>query len=173
LLDVNLPDGDGFSFCKEITATCNAHIIFLTAKSEHEDMLKGLTTGGDDYICKPFHMAELLARVESAMRRRNKSIPMETLVKGELTLDLLAKRVLLNGNPIDLPPKAFDVLFLFAQNEGKLMSANYIYERVWAQPLSGDNQALQSAISRLRKGLSATDFDIKLVRGKGYVFLRK
>ncbi|MCL1877447.1 MAG: response regulator transcription factor [Defluviitaleaceae bacterium] len=171
LLDVNLPDGDGFSFCDEIRGTTAAHIIFLTAKTGHEDILQGLSGGGDDYISKPFHMAELLARVESAMRRRRIAVPMETLTRGGLTLDLLANRVFINGEEIEaLPQKAFDVLFLLVQNEGKFMSAEYIYEKVWARPMGEDSSALQIAISRLRKGLAPFGYDIRMVRNKGYVF---
>ena len=170
LLDVTLPDGNGFSFCREIREKTQAHILFLTAKNEHEDMVRGLTTGGDDYIIKPFHADELLARVEATMRRREIGVPVKTLSKGLLTLDILALQGLVDGKDLNLTQKEFAVLLLFVQNEGKTLSTENVYERVWGTTMAGDNQAVQTAVSRLRKKLETAGYEIRAVRGQGYVF---
>ena len=107
LLDVMLPDGDGFGFCREIRARTQAHILFLTAKAEHEDIVAGLAAGGDDYITKPFHAQELLARVEAAMRRREIVIPLRTVAKGRLELDLVSSRAYVDGIDLMLAPMEF------------------------------------------------------------------
>jgi DNA-binding response OmpR family regulator len=173
LLDVMLPDGNGFSFCEEIRERTRAHILFLTAKSEHIDRMRGLQTGGDDYITKPFHAGELLARVEAAMRRRRIGVPVDRLSKGLLTLDMFSNRATLNGTDLGVSQKEFDVLLLLIQNEEKTLPAEFIYEKVWGQPLKGDKNALQTAISKLRKKTEASGYDILMQRGKGYIFKKQ
>jgi len=169
LLDIMLPDGDGFSFCNEIRKKTQAHIIFLTAKAEHEDMVRGLSTGGDDYITKPFHAGELLARVESAMRRRKMDrTPAKTLSVGNLTLDVVSGQALVGGEDLQLSQKEFNLLLLFVQNESETMNASYIYEKVWGTPMVGNRNALQTAISKLRKKIESTGYDIVAVRKQGY-----
>ena len=171
LLDVMLPDGDGFDFCDAIRSQTNAHIIFLTAKAEHEDRVRGLNTGGDDYITKPFHPEELIARIAAAMRRRGMGkIPAKTIEKGGLTLDIIAAQAFVDSRDLNLTPKEFALLLMLVQNEDVTMSAEQIYESVWKAPLIGDNNALKTAISKLRSKIEATDFDISSHRGKGYVF---
>jgi DNA-binding response OmpR family regulator len=170
LLDVMLPDGDGFSFCEEIRGKTAAHILFLTAKTEQEDMVRGLTGGGDDYITKPFHPEELMARVGAAMRRRKIGVPADVLVKGALTLDIVAQTAHVNGIDLRLTQKEFALLLLLAQNEGKVMSTDLIYEKVWKAPLTGDKNAVQTAVSRLRRKMAGTGYDICSYRGKGYAF---
>jgi DNA-binding response OmpR family regulator len=172
LLDVMLPDGDGFAFCQEIREKTQAHILFLTAKTEHEDMVRGLTDGGDDYITKPFHVEELLARVEAAMRRRRIGVPVQTITKGSLTLDVVAAQAFAGGRDLLLSQKEFAILLLLAQNEGKVMSAGAIYEKVWGLPMADDRNAVQTALSKLRKKIKHTGYDISAVRGQGYMFGR-
>ena len=174
LLDVMLPDGDGMDFCNEIREKTKADIIFLTLRREHESMLRGLALGGDDYIAKPFKLDELLQRVASAMRRQEMhAAPVKTLEKGGLTLDILALQAFVDGNNLGLSPKEFMLLLLFAQNEDKTMSAEHLYEEVWKTPMAGDKNAVQTAVSKLRKKIEATDYDIFITRGKGYTFERK
>ena len=171
LLDVMMPDGDGFDFCDAIRGETNAHIIFLTAKVEHSDRVRGLHTGGDDYITKPFHPEELMARIAAAMRRRGMDkTPAKTIEKGSITLDIIAAQAFVNNADLNLTPKEFALLLMLVQNEGSTMSAEYIYESVWKAPLIGDNNALKTAISKLRSKIEATGFDITSHRGRGYVF---
>jgi DNA-binding response OmpR family regulator len=170
LLDVMLPDGDGFVFCDRIRDRTRAHVLFLTAKTEHADLVRGLATGGDDYIAKPFHIEELLARVDAAMRRRRMGVPVQTLRKGRLVLDILAGTALVNGRDLALTPKEFALLLLFAENENKLMTAEHVYQKVWGSPMAGDRNAVQTSISRLRKKVAPAGYVIAARRGRGYVF---
>jgi len=170
LLDVMLPDGDGFGFCREIRARTQAHILFLTAKAEHEDIVAGLAAGGDDYITKPFHAQELLARVEAAMRRREIGIPLRTVAKGRLELNLASDRALLDGNDLMLSPMEFNVLCLLAQNEGKVLGLEDIYKQAWGRPSNDEKNTVQVTVSRLRRKLAPSGYGISAVRRRGYVF---
>ena len=170
LLDVMLPDGDGFTFCREIRERTQAHILFLTAKAEHEDLLNGLAIGGDDYITKPFHVRELLARVEAAMRRRKIGLPLQAISKGRLEINLASNQAFVNGEDLLLSQKEFSILCLLAQNEGKVLDARQIYETVWKRLIGNDMNAVRMAISRLRKKIATAGYGISVVRGSGYVF---
>ncbi len=175
LLDVSLPDGDGISFCREIYGTVTSHIIFLTAKAEQEDRIRGLEYGGDDYITKPYKLEELIARIGAAMRRRDadkNKPPAQTVAIGPLTLDVVAGRAYLNGEDMLLAPKEFALLLILASNEGKSFRTERLYADVWKQELAGDNHAIKNAIYRLRKKLETDDgrFQISTTRGEGYCF---
>jgi len=174
LLDVELPDGDGIAFCKEIRKKTTAHIIFLTAKTQHEQIMQGLHYGGDDYITKPFHPEELLARIDAAMRRHQmEKAPIQIIKKGILTLDLLANQALINDEDLALTPKEFSLLLLFAQNEEQLISAKNVYEKAWKLPLADDKNSLKVAISRLRPKIELAGYAISSLRGQGYIFCKK
>ena len=169
LLDVMLPDGDGFTFCREIRERTQAHILFLTAKAEHEDLLNGLAIGGDDYITKPFHVKELLARVEAAMRRRKIGLPLQTISRGRLEINLVSDQAFVDGKDLLLSQKEFSILCLLAQNEGKALDARHVYENVWGRSTGNDMNAVRMAISRLRKKIASADYGISVVRSNGYV----
>jgi len=169
LLDVMLPDGDGFDFCQEIRGETDAYIIFLTAKSEHESMLHGLGVGGDDYIRKPFHVGEMLARVESSLRRRKIILQSAAHNSTTLVLEMSKLSATLDGEDLDLTQKEFEVLVLLAKNKNKTLSGETIYKQAWRQPLIDDTRALQVIISKLRKKIQNADFDIIAKRGEGYM----
>ena len=169
LLDVMLPDGDGMDFCGEIRGSTRAHILFLTAKTEQADTLRGLNSGGDDYITKPFHPKELLARVEAVMRRRNMT---DKLKKGSLTLDVLAAQAFVGNTDLLLQPREFAALHMLVQREGEIVSAETLYEKAWGRPLAGDRNTLQVTVSKLRKKLVPAGYDIAAERGKGYIFTK-
>ena len=174
LLDVELPDGNGIDFCEEIRGKTTAHILFLTAKLEHENMVRGLEGGGDDYITKPFHPGELLARIDAAMRRREMDkLPVQTIAKGTLALDIMATRAFIGGDDLALTPKEFSLLLLLVQNEGNALNAEYVYETVWNAPLIGNKNAMQTAVSKLRQKLEPSDYGIDFLRGQGYIFRLK
>jgi len=171
LLDVMMPDGDGFSFCKEIRGATTAHILFLTAKNEHEDIARGLSDGGDDYITKPFHPEELLLRVNVVMcRRLMDKAPAQTVTKGALTLNVTAAQALLSGRDMMLTSKEFSLLLVLTQNENKTVSAEDLYMKVWNTPMAGDKNTLQATVSHLRKKIEASGYGITVLRGQGYVF---
>ncbi len=173
LMDVMLPDGDGMDFCGEIRSSTRAHILFLTAKTEQADILRGLALGGDDYITKPFHPKELLARAEAVMRRRNMTdTPTQIIKKGALTLDVVAAQAFVEDTDLLLQPREFALLLLLAQNEGEIMDAETLYEKAWGRPLAGDRNTLQVTVSKIRKKLEHAGYDISVARGKGYFFMK-
>lgn len=172
LLDVMLPDGDGFAFCEKIRADTRAHILFLTAKTEHEDMVRGLSGGGDDYIAKPFHPAELLARIDAAMRRRKMDkTPAKRMNKGTLSLDVKAAQAFIGGSDLTLTPKEFSLLLLLVEHEGSIVTAHTIYQTLWNAPLGDNKNALQAIISKLRQKIKFAGYGIRTERGKGYSFV--
>lgn len=175
LLDVMLPDGDGIDFCKEIRDKTDAHILFLTSRVEHEDRVRGLETGGDDYITKPYHPEEMISRVAAAIRRRemSKTTPKDYAI-GSLTLDIVAGMAYVNGNNLRLSTKEFALLYLLSQNEGKTLTSEYLYETVWKLFLNNDVRPLRTQISELRRKMANAncEYTINAVYGKGYCFER-
>lgn len=171
LLDVMLPDGDGFAFCEEIRLKTDAHILFLTAKTEHADKVKGFAAGGDDYIMKPFHPEELLMRIAAVMRRRlMDKPPVETLYAGNLKLDIVAAQAFINGVDLLLSHKEFALLLLFVRHKNEIISAEVLYEKVWGTTMANNRNTLQVTISKLRKKMAASDYEITVLRGEGYIF---
>jgi Response regulators consisting of a CheY-like receiver domain and a winged-helix DNA-binding domain len=174
LLDVDLPDGDGLLFCKEIREKTAAHILFFTENAACESIVRGLENGGDDYIAASVRPEELLARVDAAMRRRRMDgVPAQVIEKGRLRLDIVASLAFIGGEALALTPKEFSLLLLFAQNEGRVLSANQLYEGVWKAPLAEDKNAVQTAVSKLRKKMEASGYHIDSIRRQGYVFRLK
>jgi DNA-binding response OmpR family regulator len=127
LLDVKLPDGTGFDFCREIRAKSSAHIIFLTSLKETEDELKGLVSGGDDYLRKPYGIDLLRERLKTALKTERK-MP-QYITRGPFRLDLIAAQAFADSEDLLLSQKEFAVFLLLAQNERKILDAEYIYEK--------------------------------------------
>lgn len=174
LLDVMLPDGDGIAFCGEIRSKTDAHILFLTSKTEDENKVRSLDTGGDDYITKPYKLEEMLARVRSALRRRamHKNAPQSGRIEyGKLALDMVSGRAYWVDDDLKLTQKEFALLLLLVQNREKPLTKAYLYETVWNQPMIGDGNALFTQMSRLKKRLdqaSGGAAALSLSRGEGY-----
>ena len=172
LLDVMLPDGSGFDFCEEIRDKTNAYILFLTAKTAHEDMVRGMTGGGDAYITKPFHPEEMLVKVDAALRRRYiENASVKTLIFGSLTLDIVSGLAYVDGVDLLLTKKEFSLLLVFAQNKGVTLGAEYLFKEVWNLSFVYD-KTLRKHISALRNKLAAVNcgYDVATVYGKGYRF---
>lgn len=152
-----LPDGDGMAFCHEIRTLTDAHIFFLTARTEDVDRLQGFGCGGDDYITKPYRLEELLARVQAAMRRRkmDKESPL-CVAKGGLRLELSAQRALFADCDLLLTPKEFALLLFFVQNDGRRLTAQEIYRAVWDHQEGYNARTVQVHISNLRKKLQSS-----------------
>jgi len=178
LLDVMLPEMDGFDVCKEIRSTDKqVPILMLTAKSEEVDKVLGLEIGADDYMTKPFSIRELLARVKAILRRAHQSSEngskKSILQFKDLKMDPNKRRVQLNGESIDLTSKEYDLLLLFFSNPGKAYSREELLNDVWGYSYEGYSHTVNSHINRLRskieKDPSEPDY-IKTVWGVGYRF---
>ena len=175
LLDVFLPDGNGIDFCGEIRRDTDAHILFLTSLLEHEDRIRGLDTGGDDYITKPYKLSEMLSRVRAAIRRRDidaAKSSARTFTLGSLALDTLTGKVLFGGVDVPLKTKEFAVLRLLAENNGRLFTAEEIYKTVWGLDANGDTRTVKVHISALRKKLRLDmqcEIELEMEQRKYYV----
>lgn len=164
LLDVMLPELDGFSIIEKIKYK-DIPVIFLTAKSSVADKVKGLKMGADDYIVKPFESIELLARVESVLRRYGKK--KDILVFGDLEIHLDKMIVKKGGNIIDLTLKEFELLNLLVQNKGIALSREKILEKVWGYDYLGETRTVDIHVQRIRKKLDLEE-KIKTVYKIGY-----
>ena len=175
LPDIMLPGMDGITTMSRLREQSNVPVIFLTAKSEDTDTVLGLNVGADDYITKPFNPVEMLARVRSQLRRYLQlggSAPKPAVLRiGGVELDDNAKTVTLDGDPVALTPKEYDILHFLMQHPGKVFSPAEIYRTVWAElPLNADN-ALAVHIRHIREKIEINPADpryIKVVWGKGY-----
>ena len=171
VLDIMLPDGSGLDYLTELKQQgSNIPVLLLTALSESSDEVKGLEEGGDDYLAKPYDNNVLAARIEALLRRAGR-VP-ETVTKGALRLETYSGQASLNGENLNLTRREFDMILLLAQNEDKLLSAEFLYEKVWGQQLFDDNNAIRTVISRLRAKIEDSDYVIEPLRGKGYVFTK-
>jgi DNA-binding response OmpR family regulator len=167
VLDIMLPDGNGLDLLKELRETgSKIPIIMLTAWNKSSDVARGLKLGANDYVSKPFTYEVLQARME-AMFRNVGQVP-DLVEKGPLKLDMIASQAFLNGLDMLLTQKEFSLLLLFAQNEGRMLGAEYLYEKAWGQPMNEDANKVRAQISRLRKKLSGSGYTIAVEYGEGY-----
>lgn len=171
VLDIMLPDGSGLDFMHELRQSSDIPILLLTGLTTPEDIIRGLTEGGDDYLTKPYDFGVLLARIEALLRRAGR-MPV-VLQKGPLRLDVVAGQAQLNSEDLLLTQKDFALLLFFTQNEDKVISAEHLYEKVWKAPMNDNSQAIKSAISRLRKKISGSGYTISSLRNEGYSFARE
>ena len=164
LLDIMLPGIDGFELMEYIRST-GTPVIFLTAKNAVADRVKGLRMGAEDYIVKPFDILELLARVEGVLRRHGKT---QTLIQiGDLEINTLSMQVSRGGQQIPLTHKEYELLLLFAQNVGIVLSKTTIYERIWGGEYPESTRTVELHIQRMKKKVGWDD-KIKPVYGIGY-----
>lgn len=175
LLDIMMPGLDGLHTMQRLREFSNVPVILLTAKSEDNDKILGLTAGADDYVTKPFNPIEVMARVKSQLRRYLQlgggSVTASVLRIGGIELDDDAKTVRLDGEAVNLTPKEYDILRFLMQNPGKVFSPSEIYRRVWDDlPLNADN-ALAVHIRHIREKIEYNPAEpryLKVVWGKGY-----
>ncbi len=150
LLDIMLPGADGYDVMDYLRPT-GMPVIFITAKHEVKNRVKGLKLGADDYIVKPFDVVELVARVEAVLRRYNKST--QRLTVGDVTVDMEARRVTRAGRLVDLTNKEFGLLVLFMKNKNVALFRETLYEKVWEGEYFADSRTLDLHVQRLRKKL--------------------
>ena len=175
LMDIMMPKMDGVSATARLRETSNAPVILLTAKSEDNDKILGLTAGADDYITKPFNPLEVIARVKAQLRRYAYLGGMEhkpeSVIIGGIELDDNGKTVTLNGDPVSLTPTEYEILKLFLQNPGKVFSSKEIYTAVWNSDPLGAEGTIAVHIRHLREKIEidpANPRYLKVVWGKGY-----
>ena len=175
LLDINMPGLDGLEVCERIRNHVSCPILFLTARIEDADKVKGFSVGGDDYIVKPFSLVELDARVHAHLRRETRHT-LETQLKfsGELTIDFLERCLFCKGEKVVLAKKEFDIVELLSQNLGQVFDKERIYERVWGYDSEGDSSVIAEHIRRIRTKIAAyTDKAyIETVWGCGYKWIK-
>jgi len=174
LLDWNLPDLNGFEVCKYIKQNKDcAHIpiIMVTAYSELNRKVSALEVGADDYITKPFEIEELIARVKAVLRRRQGGAPEEAIAKANITLNLTTYTVEVDKKPIILTAKEFDLLYVLMKNAGRILTREFLLERIWGYAVDVSTRTVDVHIRRLRKKLGTKNADlIQTFRGVGYKF---
>lgn len=177
ILDVMLPDIDGFQILQKIRDTSNIPVLMLTAKSSEEDKVFGLRLGADDYLTKPFGINELLARVNSLIRRYTTLNPftadIDSISLKDMVIDKLNRTVTVKDIPVLLTGKEFDLLLFLASNKGRVFTKKQIYSQVWEEEYAFDDSNIISFISKLRKKIEPDPdhpFYILTVRGVGYRF---
>jgi two-component system OmpR family response regulator len=172
VLDVNLPDLDGFEICRKLRADgFRTPVIYLTARDDPADLRAGFTGGGDDYVTKPFSLEELLLRIEAVLRRTTSATTANMrLTAGDLTLDEDAYRVWRGDAEVSLSPTEFRLLRYLMLNRNRVVSKTQILDHVWDYEFAGDPSAVETYISYLRRKLEDRDGQlIRTVRGFGYL----
>jgi DNA-binding response OmpR family regulator len=184
VLDIMLPGMDGFEVCKILRREMTVPILMLTARDDEIDRVVGLEVGADDYLSKPFSMRELLARVKAQLRRTRivreemaqsalTETPHEVLKLGNLEIDLTRREAMLEGDPLPLKPKEYDLLVFLAQHKGQMLSREFILERLWGWDFVGDSRTVDVHVRWLRQKIesdAANPQRIVTVRGGGYRF---
>jgi two-component system OmpR family response regulator len=172
IIDLMLPKLDGLQLIEELRRQkINTPVLILSAKRSVDDRVRGLQKGGDDYLTKPFAFSELLARIQALIRRAQGSVEPTSLIIGDLSLDLLSRKVIRSGKPLDLQPREFALLEYLMRNAGHVVSKTMIMEHVWDYHFDPETNVVEARVCRLRDKIDR-EFDKKLIhtiRGVGYV----
>lgn len=173
VLDVMLPERDGFSVLEELRARrVLTPVLMLTAKGTTADKLRGLRSGADDYLTKPFDRDELLARIEAILRRATGRADVTTISFKGLVLHTQTKQATIDGRPLELKGKQYDVLEYLVSHEGSLISKDRLFDKIWGFLSDTSSNVVEVYVSALRKALAPSGYDryIKTIRGAGYLF---
>ena len=180
IMDIMMPELDGFSACREIRKVTNTPIIMLSARGEEYDKINGFELGIDDYVVKPFSPKELMLRIEAIMKRMSRRDKADDTVKkpnviveldnGGLRADLTARLVYINGQRVDMSPKEYDLFFYMLDNRNIALSREKLISEVWGYDFYGDARTLDTHIKLLRKSLGEYSKYIVTLRGVGYRF---
>jgi two-component system alkaline phosphatase synthesis response regulator PhoP len=174
VLDLMLPDIDGFEVCRQIRKKSDIPILMLTARKEDVDKIVGLELGADDYLTKPFNPRELVARVKAILRRSKSGLKSgEAIEVGNLRIDSARREATINSQPLKLRTKEFDLLATLAQNTGVVLTRDRLLEIVWETDYYGETRTVDIHINHLRDKLSGADATIETVRGIGYKMILK
>ena len=172
IMDVMMPELDGFSAVREIRKTRDIPVIMLSARGEEYDKIHGFELGVDDYVVKPFSPRELMMRVHAVLKRsaQTQRSEDETVTLGDLTVNFTARRVLVQGKELDLSPKEYDLLFYMVRNRGIALTREKLISDVWGYDFFGDDRTLDTHIKLLRRELGPCADRITTLRGVGYRF---
>ena len=177
LLDVMMPNMDGWQVCREIRKTSECHIIMITAKGETIDKVLGLELGADDYVVKPFDSKEVVARIKAILRRTSSAPEADNSSKKivnfpKLSINLESYELKVDGKAIDTPPKELELLFHLASNPNRVYTRDQLLDEVWGFEYYGDSRTVDVHVKRLREKLEGVceDWSLKTVWGVGYKF---
>ena len=180
VLDVMLPDMDGFTVTRRLRQIgMNAPVVFLTARDDTSDKITGLTVGGDDYVTKPFSLEEVVARIRAVLRRggepeyEEEELEEDVLRGGRVVMDVERHVVTVDGDPVSMPLKEFDLLEYLLRNSGRVLTRGQLIDRVWGADYVGDTKTLDVHIKRLRSKIEVNPSrpsHLVTVRGLGYKF---
>ena len=171
VMDIMMPRLDGYSAIKEIRKTKQIPVIMLSARGEEYDKLFGFEIGIDDYVVKPFSPKELLARIKAVLKRAAaKEQPMDIIRYEGLEINVTGREVRVDGKPVSLTPKEYDLLFYLVRNKGIALSREKLLEEVWGYDFFGDDRTVDTHIKMLRNSLGEYRKFIKTLRGMGYKF---
>ena len=174
IMDVMMPEMDGWEACREIRKTSNTPIIMLTAKGETFDKVLGLELGADDYMVKPFEPKELTARVKAVLRRteNQEKTSDKSLNYKNLSINISNYELKVNGSIVELPPKELELLYFLSSNPNRVFTREQLLEKVWGFDYYGDSRTVDVHIKRLREKLEGVDgnWQLKTVWGVGYKF---
>ena len=172
IMDVMMPELDGFSACREIRKFSNVPIIMLSARGEEYDKVHGFESGVDDYVVKPFSPKELMMRIGAILKRGGISLPeaKEVYQHEGLTVDFTGRLVIVDGKHVDMSPREYDLLFFLVKNRGIALSREKLINEVWGYDFLGDDRTIDTHIKQLRKILGPYSRCISTLRGVGYRF---
>jgi DNA-binding response OmpR family regulator len=175
LLDIMLPELDGWQVCREIRKKSEVPIIMLTAKGETFDKILGLELGADDYVTKPFDTKEVVARIKAVLRRSNESEKTEKIEEvrfDKLVINLTNYELVVDGKPIDTPPKELELIYHLASNPNRVYTRDQLLDEVWGFDYYGDSRTVDVHVKRLREKLEdvSDKWSLKTVWGVGYKF---
>ena len=174
VLDLMLPDIDGFEICREIRKKNDIPILMLTARKEDVDKIVGLELGADDYLTKPFNPRELVARVKAILRRYQAGLrPGQAIEVGSLRIDSSRREATIDRQPLKLRTKEFDLLATLAQNLGIVLTRDQLLEMVWGTDYYGETRTIDIHINHLRDKISGSNVSIETVRSIGYKMVLK
>ena len=171
ILDLQLPDGSGLDFLRELRKNSDIPVLILTAMGERDDIIRGFETGSDDYLTKPYDLSVFIMRVETLLRRAA-AIPDTLEFGGSFKLYPIAARAMLDGEDMLLSQKEYAILQLLVQYPDKILSAEYLYEKVWGQEMLEADNAIKVAVSKLRTKMADSAFTVTASRGEGYYLER-
>ncbi|OWR27179.1 DNA-binding response regulator [Saccharibacillus sp. O23] len=169
ILDIMMPEMDGWALCRELRRDHDIPLLILTAKGETGDKVKGFELGTDDYLVKPFEPAELEVRVK-ALLKRYQIASSQQVTAAELFMDKRNFGALVHGRPVNLPPKEYELLFLLAGNMGRTLTRDHLIEKVWGYDYEGNERTLDVHVNRLRERFDEWQAGLRIstVRGLGY-----